>query len=94
MCKSIVSLSLPVLSQSLSFIEPILYQASDLSSLSSSSDQSNRAYPLERSFKAFPLIGVLFLVVFVCMPCMFVPLCLMRVEGTWFESSEEQERKN
>jgi hypothetical protein len=55
------------------------------------SDPSNRAYPLVCSFKAFLLIGALFLV---CLLVCFVyacARCLMRVEGTWFESFEEQE---
>jgi hypothetical protein len=36
------------------------------------SDPSNRAYPLVRSFKAFLLIGALFLVMLVCLLCMLV----------------------
>jgi hypothetical protein len=54
------------------------------------SGPSNRAYPLVRSFKAFLLIGALFLVcLFVCFVC--VCRWLMRVDWTLSQKLEEHE---
>jgi hypothetical protein len=55
------------------------------------SDPSNQAYPLVRSFQAFLLIGALFLVCLLVCLVYACARCLMRVEGTLFESFGELE---